>query len=89
MIISFWHTQYVLAGGPVADAVVRINAQRLFRGEVGRDFWTLLGSGWRQNMIHEQRSRKFVKVLNEAFEAAQAEGPAVLASEFFLSDGAD
>lgn len=89
MILSFWHSEYTLTKGAAADAVVRFNATRLFRGEIGREYWAIWGSGWREAMGHGRRSRTFIQILDEAYEAALATGPAVSTSDFFLPDQPD
>lgn len=82
-ILVFWHSQYILTNSPEADAAVRFNAHRLFRGEIGHEFWVAARSGWQENMSGGERSRRFLAILEEEFNAAQAEGPPVSISDFF------
>ncbi|MER5464589.1 DUF6082 family protein [Streptomyces sp. NPDC002668] len=85
MIVSYWHSQYVLDG--VGEAALRSNATRLFRGEVGREYWTVWGAGWREAMSGQGRkSQRFIRIVERAFEAAESEGPPIPASQFFIPD---
>ncbi|MGW1667271.1 DUF6082 family protein [Streptomyces sp. NPDC002324] len=86
MILSFWHSEFTLARGAAADAVLKANASRLFQGEIGREYWTMWAAGWRVTMSHGRRSRRFIRILDQAFDQAQAAGPAVLTSDYFLPE---
>ncbi|MFI9173196.1 DUF6082 family protein [Streptomyces lincolnensis] len=88
-ILNFWHTEYLLSSKQDMDAIIQSSAHRLFRGEIGCAFWILLGVGWKNSMSGGPRSLRFAKVLDAAFEAAQAEGPPEPTSNFFLPDGGD
>ncbi|MFJ8605667.1 DUF6082 family protein [Streptomyces sp. NPDC093675] len=85
MIISFWHSEYTLGGGAASDAIIRFNATRLFQGAVGREYWASWSSGWRETSFG-RKSRRFVHILDEAFEAARALGAPVATSDYFLPE---
>jgi hypothetical protein len=89
MIVSFWHSDYVLGGWRMSDEALKVLSTHFFQGEVGREYWTMFGAGWREGGARERRSRRFLEILNRSFEAAVAAGPAVPASVFFLPDRAD
>lgn len=83
MIISFWHSDYILTGWRADDEALRFLAGKLFNGEVGREFWALFADDWRIGLADARRSRRFLDILDEAHERAVASGPAVSASDFY------
>lgn len=88
MIINFWHSDYILSGWRMSDEVVKFQTTRLFQGEVGREFWALFAEDWHKTALRGRRSRRFLQIVDQSFEAAQAAGPAVAASDFYLPDQA-
>ncbi|MEU1413279.1 DUF6082 family protein [Streptomyces sp. NPDC005731] len=87
LIVTFWHTEYVLRRS--TDEAVRGLTKRFFEGEVGREYWRTWGTGWREAMQgNGPRSRKFADILDAAFRAAEALGPPLPVTAFFLPDGA-
>jgi hypothetical protein len=86
MIVSFWHSDYLLGGWRMTDEALAGLSAQFFRGQVGREFWALAGAGWRVGAVRERRSRRFLEILNRSYETAVSAGPAVPASDFFLTN---
>ncbi|MGW6542403.1 DUF6082 family protein [Streptomyces massasporeus] len=86
MIVGFWHSEYKL--GRSDDTVLTL-AKRLFRGDVGYEYWLAWGPAWEKTTNEGGRkSRRFYRVMEAAFAAAEAEGPPLPSAEFFTPDPA-
>ncbi|WP_241028023.1 DUF6082 family protein [Streptomyces verrucosisporus] len=88
MILSFWYSNYTGTGAAL-DAITKDNATRLFRGQVGREFWALYSAEWQVFHSGGRRERKFIRVLDQAYAEAVAAGPAVPFSEFFVPEDSE
>ncbi|MFG2453235.1 DUF6082 family protein [Streptomyces sp. NPDC048512] len=85
LIITFWHSEYVI--GRSTEETVKTLTKRFFQGEIGRKYWSLYGAGWRESTQgSDARSQKFVALVDSAFRAAEAVGPPVPVTAFFLPD---
>ncbi|MFD0435566.1 DUF6082 family protein [Streptomyces chartreusis] len=88
MIVSFWHSEYILRRS--TDETVKFLTKRFFEGEIGREYWSTWGAGWREAMQAEGvRSRKFTDLVDGSFRAAEAVGPPLPVTAFFLPDEPD
>ncbi|GGN81450.1 hypothetical protein GCM10011579_068040 [Streptomyces albiflavescens] len=84
LIVSFWHADFIV--GRLTDAVLQGAATHLFQGEIGREFWEMQGENWKNTAATRgRRSSRFVELVQEGFVQAQAAGPPIPASLFYVS----
>jgi hypothetical protein len=87
LIISFWHADFIV--GRLSAPVVTGAAAHLFHGEIGREFWQMQGTNWKTTAATRgRRSQRFVRLVDEGFTRAEADGPAIPASLYHLPDPA-
>ncbi|MEV5907537.1 DUF6082 family protein [Streptomyces chartreusis] len=85
-IYNGWRTEY--ANGMIPDAVLYSTALRTMKGEIGRNHWkaTRLLRQEEARGSASRRHLKFVQIMDQALEQAEAEGPPVSPKDYFLPD---
>ncbi|MFK4104308.1 DUF6082 family protein [Streptomyces sp. NPDC019531] len=84
-IINGWRAEY--QNGTIPDPVMRDALYRMMRGQIGRrNYASTRELWWREMQSMDARSRRFLTLMEEAFQAAVAEGPALAPGDYFLPD---
>ncbi|MFG2385743.1 DUF6082 family protein [Streptomyces avermitilis] len=83
LIVSMWSSDYKLS--IMDDRTTLAVLGDYFRGEIGRAYWHNSGPSWHQYFDHSRdaRQRRFVSLADEAYNAAAAAGPPILARDYF------
>ncbi|MFI7356243.1 DUF6082 family protein [Streptomyces avidinii] len=69
--------------GHLSDEKLAVKINSHFRGEIAREQWEREGPGWRRTMeAGDRRDQVFVRLVDEHYQAAVAEGPALAVIEF-------
>ncbi|MFC8431583.1 DUF6082 family protein [Streptomyces sp. NPDC057253] len=87
MILSFWYTEHRLRS---SNEILPLLAIRLFRGDIGREYWATWGASWKDiGATGGRKGKSFLEIMDRAFQEAEAEGPPLPSSQFFCVDAAD
>jgi hypothetical protein len=76
--VSYWERDYLL--GALYEGALRHGVGHLFRGEAARRWWADIRSH-RTEVARVRRARRFIRIVNEEYEAAVASGPPEVPSE--------
>ncbi|MER5472817.1 DUF6082 family protein [Streptomyces sp. NPDC002685] len=70
MIVSWWQSSYVVKD--VTDGQLSLNLESFFRGEIGREYWALSRTGWRDlaEATRSARKKRFVEIVDAKYESA-------------------
>jgi hypothetical protein len=74
-IFNYLRTGYEI--GAFTERSFRGGLYNLFKGEVGREYWRLTRSEWRE-IADSRRLRAFIQIVDEQYAKAMAAGPPVL-----------
>jgi hypothetical protein len=74
LIVSHWQMMWEVGG--LTEKHLRLLAQELFAGDVGRRFWSLMGDV-RLDVEGNRRTRRFHLIMAEEYEQAAHGGPPV------------
>ncbi|MEU7584413.1 DUF6082 family protein [Streptomyces sp. NPDC041068] len=84
-IILSWRAEYL--NGMIPDAMMRDQLYRMLRGQVGQKNYASTRALWlSQGARFSGKAKRFVQLLEEAFQAAAAAGPALTLEDYFLPD---
>ncbi|MFF3888818.1 DUF6082 family protein [Streptomyces sp. NPDC001914] len=84
-IYNGWRAEH--ANGMISDDILRYAAVRTMRGEAGRNHWKNTRAVWHTEASSSDRKfRRFVTIMDEALNIAEAEGPPVGLGDYFLPD---
>jgi hypothetical protein len=73
-ILTLWWYAYEI--GDLRDEQVRSYGRGMFESEVPREYWRMHGR-WRLSGVRTRRHRRFLLIIDEAFQEAEASGPPV------------
>ncbi|MFI9773076.1 DUF6082 family protein, partial [Streptomyces sp. NPDC052415] len=84
-IILSWRAEYL--NGMLPDAVMRDQLYRMLRGQVGNDNYSATRALWLSEVAHRNgKPKRFAQLMEEAYQAAVAAGPALTLEDYFLPD---
>ena len=78
LIVSYWERDYLM--GAVGEDALRHGLGHLFRGDAARRWWADVGSH-RAEIVRVHRARRFVRIVNDEYEAAVISGPPEVRAE--------
>ncbi len=84
-IILSWRAEYL--NGMLPDAIVRDQLYRMMRGQVGQRNYCATRGVWLSEVDHlNGKSKRFVQLMEAAYQAAVAAGPVLTPENYFLPD---
>ncbi|MFD8568249.1 DUF6082 family protein [Streptomyces sp. NPDC059639] len=83
VIFNGWRGEYM--NGLIGDDILRAVASRTMGGEVARGHWGATRHIWHEEAkTMGKKYARFVTVMDEAWEVAKAQGPALSPNDYFL-----
>lgn len=84
-IILSWRAEYL--NGVLPDAIMRDQLYRMLRGQVGKDNYSATRTLWLNEGVHYNgKPKRFAQLMEDAYQAAVAAGPALTLEDYFLPD---